>query len=344
MKLLGIVVAIFSLAAAYVAHRSGHGVVYLLAGFSLLAAIVTYHAATRTSTFVQILIRFFATEVVVLGACVCMSELGHWPRALDGLRVPNSVAITVALFCVLAYVAAHIPVARRALAIADRYFRMDGMVAVPFGRGRMLRERHVAAAALMFLVLINQIQVILNVKLSFVGQAIFNALQAYNAPAFWHAIFIELPLLLTPYLISLYIEFVVSQTLFIRWREYLTSRYTSRWLDGHNHYKMMLAGVGADNPDQRIQEDIPRFIEGPGGGTGLGIYNFTINLISQLTNLVAYAIILWGESTKLTLPGTNSHIPGFLFWCAVIFAMFGTGITMTIGPLARLAVLCTPAL
>ena len=335
MKLLALVVALFSVAAAYVAYASGHGVLYLLAGFSLLAGVATFKAAEQTSTFIQILIRFFATEVVVLGGCVCLNALGAWPQALVGVRVPSSVAITVALFCVLAYAAAYIPVARRALEIADRYFRMDGSLRVP-GLGLRLAERHVAAAALMFLVLINQLQVFMVVNLSFVSRALFDALQSGDASAFWKAVSVDYPVYLIPYLVSLYIEFIVSNTLFIRWRQYLTEDYSRRWLDKHNHYGMMLAGVGTDNPDQRIQEDVQRFINGGLFG-GLGIYSFSINLIAQLSSLVAYSIILWTMSEKLTFPGTQFHLPGFLFWCALVFATLGTGGTMGIG--RRLATL-----
>ena len=335
MKFLALAVALFSAAAAYVAHASGHGVVYLLAGFSFLAAIVTFMAAEKTSTFLRILIRFFATEVILLGGCVCFSALGLWPQALAGVRVPSSVAITVALFCVLAYVAAFIPVARAALAIADRYFRMNGKLRVPV-LGLHLSERRAAAAALMFLVLINQLQVFMVVNLSFVSRALFNALQGYDQPAFWKAITVDYPIYLVPYLVSLYVEFVISNTLFIRWREFLTEDYSRRWLEKHNHYGMMLAGVGTDNPDQRIQEDVPRFIDGGVFG-GLGVYNFSINLISQLSSLVAYSIILWTASEKLTFPGAGFHLPGFLFWCALAFALLGTGGTMGIG--RRLATL-----
>ncbi|MCX8254777.1 ABC transporter [Beijerinckiaceae bacterium RH AL1] len=336
MKFLALVVALFSAAAVYVAHASGHGVVYLLAAFSFLAAVVTFMAAENTSTFIRILIRFFATETVILGTCVCVSALGRWPAALEGIRVPSSVAITVALFCVLAYVAAYIPVARRALDIADRYFRTAGTMRVPL-LGFRVSERRAAAGALMFLVAINQLQVFMVVNISFVSRTLFNSLQSGDPPAFWHAVLVDYPIYLVPYLVSLYIEFVVSNTLFIRWREFLTEDYSGRWLDRHNHYGMMLAGVGTDNPDQRIQEDVPRFINGGMFG-GLGIYNFSINLIAQLSSLVAYSIILWTASQKLTFPGTGFHMPGFLFWCALAFAMLGTGGTMGIGrKLATLA-------
>ena len=337
MKLLSIAVALFGLVAAYVAHRSGHGVLYLLAAFSFLAAFVTFQAAERTSTFVRILIRLFATETIVFGLCVCANALGYWPRALDEVRMPSSVAITVALFAVLTYVAALIPVARRALAIADRYFRCEGEIRVPFV-GIRLSERRAAAATLMMLVIINQIQVFLNVELSYVNRSIFDDFQSYNAPQFWRDILINYPLYITPYLISYYIEFISSQTLFIRWREFLTQDYSRRWLDKHNHYGMMLAGIGTDNPDQRIQEDVPRFIEGGNGSSGsLGVYSLTIQLVATLSSLVAYSVILWGLSAKLTFPGTSFHLPGFLFWAALLFAIIGTGATMGIG--RRLATL-----
>ena len=48
----------------------------------------------------------------------------------------------------------------------------------------------------------------------------------------------------------------------IRWRRWLTEHYVQRWLGSHTHYGMTLAGGdGADNPDQRIAEDVNRFIE-----------------------------------------------------------------------------------
>ena len=52
MKLLGIVVAVFGLASIGVGAVSHHPVLYLLAGFSLIAAITTYRAA-GISTFLQ---------------------------------------------------------------------------------------------------------------------------------------------------------------------------------------------------------------------------------------------------------------------------------------------------
>lgn len=338
MKLLGIVVAVFGAAAIAVAWFSGHGIVYLLAAFALLAAVTTFRSS-GVSTFLQVLICFFSTETVLLGLCVLVSALGYWPSRLDIVRIPSTVAMTVALFSVICYITSFIPAARKTLAIADRYFRADAVAEIPLGGGWHfgIREGILAAGAIMFIILLNQVEVWLTVLMTYANGDISNALQSYNQPAFWQALLIEFPLALAPYLVALFIEFLAANTLAIRWRRWLTADYSRRWLDRHNHYGMMLAGVGTDNPDQRIQEDIPRFIDGGQFG-GLGIYNFSINLISQLSTLVSFSIILWAESVRLVFPGTATHIPGFLLWCAIVYAILGTGATAIIGrPLARLA-------
>ena len=339
MKLLGIVVAVFGVLTAIVAGYTHHNVLFLLAAFSLLSAVTTYRAV-GLSTFLQILITFFSIETVVLSGFVYINALGYWPPALDSVKIPSTVVMTVALFSIISYLTSFIPVARRTLAITDRYFRAETPLRVPlgFGLGFGMRERTLAAGAIMFIVLLNQVEVWLSVLLSFASSSISNALQTYDATAFWHALLIEFPLYLSPYLIALFIEFLAGNTLAVRWRRWLTQDYSRRWLDYHNHYGMMLAGVGTDNPDQRIQEDIPRFIDGGQFGGGLGVYNFSINLIAQLSSLVSFSIILWGLSAHLTIPGTAIQIPGFLLWCAIIYAVIGTGLTALIGrPLAALA-------
>ena len=135
------------------------------------------------------------------------------------------------------------------------------------------------------------------------------------------------------------IEYVVSSYLVIRWRRWLTQFYIAHWLAGHAHYRMSLGRRPADNPDQRIAEDVARFIDGGGeGGTfGYGVYNYSILLISTLSSLVSFAILLWSLSANFTFPGTNFAFPGLLFWVALIYAATGTLFTHLIGrPLVRI--------
>jgi len=109
----------------------------------------------------------------------------------------------------------------------------------------------------------------------------------------------------------------------IRWRRWLTARYVSDWLDDGSHYRMALAGSGADNPDQRIADDVDMFIN--------KTYSFSISLLSSTSSLVSFSIILWTISANFTIPGTEIAIPGFLFWVAMAYSGFGTLVTHLIG-------------
>ena len=339
MKLLGIIVAVFSVVAAIVAGVSGDKVLYLVAVFALAAAVTTYLSA-GISRFLEILIFFFSLEAILFGLAVCLSSLNAWPKFLEATPVPSSLAVTVSLFSIISYATSYIPVARKTLAITDRYFRADAIFSVSaLGRRFTCKEQVFAAVTVGAILLLNQLQVLFNVTISFTTQAMFNALQAYDAAAFWKALLVQLPIALVPYILALFLEFVAASVLVIRWRRWLTEDYNRRWLDNHNHYRMMLAGVGTDNPDQRISEDIPRFIDGGGyGGSNLGVYNLTIQLVATLVSLVPYSIILWNLSENLSFPGTSFAVPGLLLWAAAIYAIFGTLVTFLIGrPLAALA-------
>lgn len=109
----------------------------------------------------------------------------------------------------------------------------------------------------------------------------------------------------------------------IRWRQWLTRRYIDNWLAGSAHYKMLLAGSDADNPDQRIAEDINLFI----ANTRV----LSLGLLSQVATLVSFAAVLWSLSANFTLPGTDIPVPGLLLWVALIYAVIGTWITHLIG-------------
>ena len=209
------------------------------------------------------------------------------------------------------------------------------------GRSALLRplERRIAVAMVVVLVLINQAEVGITVRLNFFNRDWFDAIQNRDAATFWQ----QLLFVFTPwafvYVAMTVVEFFMQSMLVIRWRRWLTDHFVSRWLADHNHYRISLVAGQTDNPDQRIAEDVYRFINGgsDGSNTGYGIYDFSILLISTVSSLVSFAIVLWGLSTSFTLPGTDIVVPGFLFWVALIYAAAGTLITHLIGrPLIRL--------
>jgi putative ATP-binding cassette transporter len=337
MKLLAILIALFSAAAALVAQRTGDTTLYLLSATSLICALTTYQSHA-ISKYLRIFVAIFGTEVVIFGPLCLAANMHLWPASLADYELPVSLPLTVAMFAILVYLVSFIPLVRTMTGIADRYFETNERSTariwpLPSFRGL---ERAIATSMVVFLVLINQAEVGINIRLSFFSRDWFNAIQNHDAKAFWYQLFTVFLVWAFLYIFAAVVEFVVQSTLVMKWRRWLTDYYTDRWLDNHTHYRMSLAGVATDNPDQRISEDINRFIDG--GQIGYGIYSFSILLISNLTSLVSFAIILWQLSASFTLPYTNIAVPGFLCWVAIAYAGIGTLVTHWIGrPLVRLS-------
>ncbi|HWE77742.1 MAG TPA: ABC transporter ATP-binding protein/permease, partial [Pseudolabrys sp.] len=125
-------------------------------------------------------------------------------------------------------------------------------------------------------------------------------------------------------------QLYLNQWLQIRWRRWLTRVYLGDWLEHSVHYRMQLQGDAADNPDQRISEDIRSFIELT-LTIGLQILNSTVTLIS-------FMVILWSLSQAAPLSLFGINIPGYLLWAAFVYAVFGTALTHFIGrPLVALS-------
>ena len=192
-----------------------------------------------------------------------------------------------------------------------------------------LQERWVALAIAITVIAIEFGQVAINVRLSYFNRDWFNAIQAKDAAAFWTLLFTVFCFWAAIFIASVIIQYVLQSYLLIGWRRWLTARYTHRWLENHTHYRMGLAGTGADNPDQRIQEDVDRFTERTA--------YLVLAILSAVSNLVSFSVILWQISAEFTVPGTDWRVPGFLVWGALIYSALATWLTHVIGrPLIRL--------
>ncbi|MEA2757882.1 MAG: vitamin B12/bleomycin/antimicrobial peptide transport system ATP-binding/permease protein [Methylobacteriaceae bacterium] len=333
---LAIAVGVFAVAAFATGQASGEGL-YLLGGVATLCAATTY-LSRQISSFLKIFVAIFSIETIIFGLMVLGGVLRLWPDTYIDYLPPQSLALTVAIFSILVYSVSHIAVIRNITNIADRYFNTSDRTQARIWPlpAYQTAERRLAVAMVVFLVLVNQAQVGITVRLSFFNRDWFNAIQEKNAHAFWELLFFVFTPWAFIYVASTVVEYVVQSTLVIRWRRWLTDHYVSRWLDGNTHYRMSLLGSDADNPDQRISEDISRFIDAPTEGQS-GLYGYSIQLISTLSSLVSFAIVLWGLSANFTLPGTDIRVPGFLFWVALIYAALGTFVTHLIGrPLVKI--------
>jgi len=180
---------------------------------------------------------------------------------------------------------------------------------------------------------------VISIELSLVGidvllnqwnNRFYNALQERNWDGFVREIGI-FSLLAACYIALAVYQLYLNQWLQIRWRRWLTSHYLGEWLDGANHYRMQLQGDAADNPDQRITDDVKLFVE--------RTLDIGVGLLSSVVTLASFVIILWGLSaaSPLTIFGSEFAIPGYLVWGALIYAVFGTALTQWIGsPLVNL--------
>jgi putative ATP-binding cassette transporter len=152
----------------------------------------------------------------------------------------------------------------------------------------------------------------------------YNAIQEYDWNTFVQQLLIYCVLAAIYITIRVY-QLYLNQWLQIRWRQWMTSRYLSQWLDAATHYRMQLLGERADNPDQRIAEDIHQFAE--------HTLTIIVGLLGALVSLASFVVILWGlsDQTPLQLFGRQWQIPGYLVWCALLYAVFGTIITHLVG-------------
>ena len=152
----------------------------------------------------------------------------------------------------------------------------------------------------------------------------YNTLQDRNWDAFVSAILFFCVLAAVFTILSVY-QLYLNQWLQIRWRHWMTQTYLSQWLNSANHYRMQLLGDAADNPDQRIAEDLQLFVQ--------YTLSISIGLLNSIVTLGSFVVILWtlSAAAPLHLFGTNFDIPGYLVWAALIYAVIGTALTHVIG-------------
>ncbi len=158
----------------------------------------------------------------------------------------------------------------------------------------------------------------------------YNTLQEKDWPGFVYYQELFTVLAFSYILVAVYKNYI-NQVLQIRWRKSMTDHFIDRWLAPAQHYRMRMLTDPADNPDQRIADDVHQFV---GNTMVLGIGFF-----GNLMRLVIFLLVLWDLSIAfpMTSFGLSFNIPGYLIWIAILYAAAGTTITHLIGrPLVNL--------
>lgn len=329
MRLLSILVAVLAVVTLVVGQQAGSAGLIGMGVVGLLLAVVTFRSPSL-SFFLRIFSGVFAIEYLLFGAAAIMAQVGWWSEALQIPPAPTSLPITVGVFGILIYAISFVPVIARISRIASPYFESDQTTTAnlwPIGPFN-IRLGTLAVALFVFLIVLNQAQVGITLRLSFFNRDMYDALQNKDAAAFWYQLFYVFCIWAAIWVVANLIELFANYTILIRWRQFMANEYTQRWLDHATHYRIALAGT-VDNPDQRIAEDTRSFVN--------QTYNFALPLLSQVSTLVSFSIILWNIPVAFTLPGTSLAIPGYIFWVAFFYAAAATWLTHLIGrPLIRL--------
>ena len=189
-------------------------------------------------------------------------------------------------------------------------------------------DRWAARGLLLAVIVLNLAIVYINVLLNKWNNKFYDALQDKNYTVFLHQV-IRFSWLAGLFIVVAVYQSYLNQMLQIRWRSWLTEHYLRGWLSDATYYRMQLVGGEADNPDQRVADDVPQFIS--------RTLDLGIGGMRAVVTLISFVAILWGLSGTIAIPGSSIRLSGYLVWAALLYALAGTWFTGRIGrPLVRL--------
>ncbi|KTC89269.1 ABC transporter ATP-binding protein/permease [Legionella cincinnatiensis] len=118
----------------------------------------------------------------------------------------------------------------------------------------------------------------------------------------------------------------LAETLSIKWRVWLSSKYINKYLFGEKNYlNLSRETLHVDDPEQRIQENFKNFIR--------LTLSLSTGFIRSSIALPVLITLLWvvGGSVTLMILGTNIFIPGYLVWLSLLAAVIPMIITPMLG-------------
>ncbi|WP_330214526.1 ABC transporter ATP-binding protein/permease [Pseudomonas sp. AM8] len=201
-------------------------------------------------------------------------------------------------------------------AVRGQFFRRTWAMITPYWRSE---EKGKAWLLLAVVIGLSLFSVAISVWLNHWYKDFYNALENKDTAAFWQQIVYFCGIATVAILGAVY-RLYLTQMLTIRWRAWLTEKYFARWLGNKNYYQLEQGGY-TDNPDQRISEDLNSFT--------LNTLSLGLGLLRNVVSLVSFSIILWGVSGSIEVFGIT--IPGYMFWCALVYAGVGSWLTHLIG-------------
>lgn len=215
----------------------------------------------------------------------------------------------------------------QSLARVAHFARQIKTLATPYFNSE---ERWVARTLLASIVALNLGAVYLLVMINDWNRSFYDALQNRDQPVFWTELW-RFAAIAAVYICVAVYRFYLTQRLEMRWRRWMSEDMLRRWLDTGAFYRIEMlrpaqaTGDTADNPDQRIQEDVAQFTS--------ATVSLAMGLLNAVVTLASFVGILWGLSGAFALHvGADTwNIPGFMVWMAVLYCAVGSVVTHVIG-------------
>jgi len=123
----------------------------------------------------------------------------------------------------------------------------------------------------------------------------------------------------------------LQQMIKLKLREWLTRDLIAQWLEDKRALRITRIGDMGANPDQRIHQDGQHLTE---LSADLGIGLFQSSLL-----LATFVGVLWvlSNGIVLVISGSAYSVPGYMVWCALLYAATGSWLSWRIGrPLVSL--------
>lgn len=114
---------------------------------------------------------------------------------------------------------------------------------------------------LALIVLMTLFAVRMNVLFSFWYNGFYTAMQNLEAKAFWFMLLVFAVLATIHVGRAPLLQYYLQQAFSIRWRIWLTRVLIERWMERQGYYRSQYVAENADNPDQRIQQDVENFVD-----------------------------------------------------------------------------------
>ena len=170
--------------------------------------------------------------------------------------------------------------------------------------------------------------VYLNVLFNDWNRDFYNALENKDFAVFKEQLW-QFSILAFIFIVVTIYKIYLTQALEIRWRSWMTKQYMSEWLENQSYYRIEQTGA-ADNPDQRIAEDLKYLTSGS--------LSLSLGLLSSVVTLLSFVGILWSVSGPISFVFAEQewHVPGYMVWFALLYAGVGSFLVAWIGkPLVK---------